>query len=183
MVEYTVKHKEEIGDFIYDNESYPRYIIDKDKLQYFTWSDVNIIDSYVLDTIEPYMIFAICDNKIVGIVKLGHYHNENINNKRIYSIAYICVHDDYQHCSIAKNLSHKMFSLARVNDIIIKTTTYSKDGWFKMKPLWNKLSEEYNVKFIDTKETVTIFNTIDYNAEEYVYPQFNLLERLNKFKK
>ncbi len=74
-----------------------------------------------------------------------------------------------------------MFSLARVNDFVIKTTMYSKDGWFRMKSLWNKLSEEYNVKFIDTDETVTIFNKEDYNIENPAPRTLNLLKKLNSY--
>lgn len=104
-------------------------------------SDFNELHNVKLFTI-------ILNNEIVGLAHIRK--NPYIENT--YWLSYLCIIEKHENKGLASILSKYIFNWFKKENIQFETSSYSESGFIKLKPLFNKLSKELNVAFID-KET------------------------------
>lgn len=122
----------------------------QDRIKYFHWDDFNneMYSAGLKDKIIRYFIYY-QDNNIRGILKL---QQDIETNSDILYITYLSVDPRYQKLGIASKLSEEAFKWCKENNKTLKPTLYSKIGFEKLKPLWYKLADKYNVNFIHRED-------------------------------
>jgi len=83
---------------------------------------------------------------IIGVSKMER--NPYIEEK-VYWISYVSVDPDFQGEKHASKLVEEIFRFAQQEGITIETSSYTKDGWEKVRHLIKKFSEQYKVTIID----------------------------------
>lgn len=124
---------------LYSND--PRFILKidggKKAFKYYQYSDYN-------DEPKIYFFGLEIDNVLVA---LGHIRQtKNINQ---YKLSYLCVDALYEGKGYASMLAENIFKWFSKNNYTFETTKYTEIGFIKLKPLFNKLAQKYNVNFID----------------------------------
>ncbi len=104
--------------------------------------------SYMDYQIEPNNVkfFVIKINDV--IVGMAHIR-KSAYKENVWFLSYISMDDSYKNKGYASLLSDYMFKWFKDNDITFETSSYSEDGYIKLKPLFKKLSIKYGVDFID----------------------------------
>lgn len=138
--------REGLKEILYKGERLPQDVrfFDINKggvFEYFTISDV--IEGYG----EKY--FPITRNPeglVVGIAEL----EKNPYEKNIFWIKHISVDPDFQGQGYASRIAREIFSFAHKNNFTLEASSYRSDeGFEKLRPLLNRLSEETGVPFLD----------------------------------
>jgi GNAT superfamily N-acetyltransferase len=107
--------------------------------KYFSYSDYQIEPNNV-------KIFVIKINDIVA----GMAHIRKSESKEnTWFLSHISIDPLYENKGYASMLSNYMFKWFRDNNINFETSSYTEEGYIKLKPLFNRLSLKYDVKFID----------------------------------
>jgi len=126
-----------------DGEFDPRYLVKNDGgskvFKYYQYSD------YQNNTDDVYFMGLMVDNIIVALAHIfkSPYH------KNTYSLSYLCVDPLYEGKGYASILADNMFQWFKENNVQFETSSYTEQGFIKLKPLFNKLALKYNVPFID----------------------------------
>ncbi len=120
--------------------------INTDNFKYFyprtDFTEINNVDFFVIYSNSN-------DNEVVGIAHIRK--NPYINNT--HWLSYLSISPDYQNLGYASKLSEYIIKWFKQKDLQFETSSYSKQGFVKLKPLFNKLTNKYNVDFLD-KETL-----------------------------
>jgi GNAT superfamily N-acetyltransferase len=89
------------------------------------------------------------EDKIIGIAELEKSSYE----ENVFWIKFASVDLKYQGMGYGRKLMEEIFRFAKEKGITLEASSYSQDGWNKLKPLQNKLAKEMGVDFIDTERT------------------------------
>lgn len=114
-----------------------------------------------------------CGLDIVGIAKCKI--NTNYEEGKVLELLYLEVIPKHQNKGFASQITKKMFDYCKRSNYIFKTAIYSKIGQKKLKPLFNKLSNQMQVPFIDldiTDEIQVNFEYINYHESKRIYHIF-----------
>jgi GNAT superfamily N-acetyltransferase len=88
-------------------------------------------------------------NKIIGVGEL----EKNPYEEGVFWIKFLSVDPEYQGKGYGRKLTEEVFRFAKERGIKLEASSYSRDGWAKLKPLQNKLAKETGVDFQDTDRT------------------------------
>jgi len=88
-------------------------------------------------------------DKIVGVGEL----EKNPYEEGVFWIKFVSVDPEYQGKGYGRKLTEEVFRFAKERGIKLEASSYSRDGWAKLKPLQNKLAKETGVDFQDTDRT------------------------------
>lgn len=116
--------------------------------------DINNIDYHHprsdFQELENVYFFTIkLDEEIIGLAHIRR--SPYIENT--FWLSYLSIKDKYQGEGYASKLANYIFKWYKEMGLQFETSSYSKKGLPKLKPLFNKLAKKYNVDFID-KETI-----------------------------
>jgi hypothetical protein len=90
------------------------------------------------------------ENKIIG---LAHIRKSPYLEKT-YWLSYLSILKEFENMNYATKLSDYLFNWFSDNELQFETSSYSNEGFVKLKPLFNRLSKKYNVSFIDKETTI-----------------------------
>lgn len=85
------------------------------------------------------------DNKIAGISHIRK--SPYIENT--YWISYLSLLEEYRRYGYASKLLEYIVKWFKKNNLQLEASSYTEEGFIKLKPLLNKLTNKYNVSFID----------------------------------
>lgn len=88
------------------------------------------------------------ENTIVAIGKLSKAQEGD----NVYELSSVSVDPKYQDEGYARKLLEEMFCYAKTNDWTLVTSSYTKDGWEKLKDMVHELANEMDVPVIDAEE-------------------------------
>lgn len=113
----------------------------------FTYSDFKYFspssDYSFIDDVR----FFICKsgNEIVGV---AHIRKSPYVDKQWW-LSYLSIKEKSRNIGYASALSECIFKYFKDNNLIFETSSYSDDGFIKLKPLFNRLAIKYGVVFVD----------------------------------
>ncbi len=136
--------REDLFDIIYKETSeFPdRRFSHPDKGGVFKYFDVR--GGSIFSDGTHYPIISAGD-KIIGI---GELKQDPYNDKNFW-IQHISIDPEYEGMGNASKLAESIFAFAKEIGYSVETSSYTDVGFQKLKPLFNKLAEEYGVEFID----------------------------------
>ena len=124
----------------------PRYLLKNDGgnkvFKYYQYSDFQQ---------EPKNVFFFgleYDNKLISLAHIRK--NPRIENT--YWLTYLCVDQIYEGKGYASILAEHIFKWYKQNNLQFESSSYTEQGYIKLKPLFNKLALKYDVKFIDKEK-------------------------------
>ncbi len=85
------------------------------------------------------------EDKIVGISEL----EMNPDDHKIFWIKFISVAEEARGRGNASKLAEEIFRFAKEKGYTLEGSSYSEDGYKKLKPVLNRLATQYEVNFID----------------------------------
>ena len=103
---------------------------------------------FVINDEQFYYIVLFKGKKIIGIAKLGYYPNSS-KSETEYGISFLSIDKDYRGRGYSHLLVDNMFKLASEKGLDVATSLYTYAGFTKLKPLFNKYANKYNVQFRD----------------------------------
>lgn len=91
--------------------------------------------------------FFICKvgKEIVGIAHIRK--SPYVENQ--WWLSYLTIKEKSRNIGYASALSMCIFKYFQDNNLIFETSSYSDDGFIKLKPLFNRLAIKYGVEFVD----------------------------------
>ena len=93
---------------------------------YFTYHSIRYSSLYSQkNQKEPIYFIAYIGNKLVGILKLGHYVRSNYD---FWGVNYVDIHNEYRQQGIATFLYEKLNEWCKNQDIVIVGSMLSKEG-------------------------------------------------------
>ena len=102
--------------------------------------------SDIINNLKQVYFFGLEVNDIT--VALAHIRRSPyIENT--YWLSYLCVDPDYEGNGYASQLAEHIFKWFRERNLQFETSSYTEEGFVKLKPLFNKLATKYDVPFID----------------------------------
>lgn len=144
--EYLNENNPQINVNVYSGKDFLKFYNQKIKeINNFKYFDNNS-DFSGIDNVYFFVLYI--DGKMVGLAHIRK--SPYIENT--YWLSYLSVLSDFENMGYASKLSDFMFNWFSKNNVQFETSSYSETGFLKLKPLFNKLSKKYDVKFID-KET------------------------------
>lgn len=90
------------------------------------------------------------NGEIIGLAEL----EESPYEENSLFIKFVSVDPNFQDQGYGSKLIEEIFKFAKENDYSLQSSMYSDDGFTKLKPKLNELSEKYEVKFIDTDNKI-----------------------------
>lgn len=121
----------------------PRFLKKNDEreevFKYFSYSDFQV---------EPQNVkfFTIKINDV--IIGIAHIRKSK-NKENTWFLSYLSIDPKHKNKGYASMLSEYMIKWFKDNNINFETSSYSEEGYIKLKPLFKKLTKKYNVQFID----------------------------------
>ncbi len=85
------------------------------------------------------------NNEIVGLAEL----QKNPYEENTYWVKFMAVDPLYQGNRYASQLVEKIFEFAKEKQATLEASSYSEEGWSKLKPVFSKISKETNVIWVD----------------------------------
>ena len=85
------------------------------------------------------------DDKIIGLSEL----EKNPYQENSFWIKFLSIDPEYQGKGYASKLAEEVFRFAKQKGFSVETSSYTDEGYKKLKDLFNKLANKYSVKFID----------------------------------
>lgn len=82
------------------------------------------------------------------IVALAHIRRSP-RLEKTYWLSYLCVDPEFEGNGYASQLSEYIFKWFKEHNLQFESSSYTEDGFIKLKPLFNKLANKYSVPFID----------------------------------
>lgn len=67
----------------------------------------------------------------------------------LWCIAFLSVDPKHQGKGYASIVADAAFKYCKEQGLVLETSSYSKDGLIKLKPLFNRLAEKYELEFVD----------------------------------
>ena len=126
-----------------DGEFDPRYLMKSDggnkAFKYYQYSD------YQKEPENVYFMGLMLDNIIVALAHIF----KSPYQENTYWLSYLCVDTQYEGKGYASILADNMFQWFKENNLQFETSSYTEQGFIKLKPLFNKLAIKYDVPFID----------------------------------
>lgn len=126
------------------NEEFdPRFKLKNDggnkAFKYYQYSD------YQVDSNNVYFMALEVDNIIVALAHIRK--SKYIENT--FFLSYLCVDPLYEGMGYASQLANNMFQWFKENNLQFESSSYTEQGFVKLKPLFNKLALKYDIPFID----------------------------------
>jgi GNAT superfamily N-acetyltransferase len=119
----------------------------KKAFKYYEYQDYSSMYVNVDNTI----FFGIFENDImVGLSRI--YLNDINKSKNIWWLTYLCIDPIYEGKGYATQLADYIFKYFKQNNYTFETSSYTEQGFIKLKPLFNRLALKYNVTFIDKEK-------------------------------
>lgn len=87
-------------------------------------------------------------DKIVGLSEL----EKSPYADKTFWIQFLSIDPKYQGKGYASKLAEEIFRFAKENDYTLETSSYTEEGYEKLKAVFNKLAEKYSVDFIDKEK-------------------------------
>ncbi len=84
-------------------------------------------------------------DKIIGLSEL----EKAPNTKNTIWIKFLSIDKDYQGQGYASKLAEEIFIFAQKGGFILEGSSYSDEGYEKLKSVLNRLANQYSVPFID----------------------------------
>lgn len=140
----------ELEELIYSGQSFPRdkRFLSTEKGGVFKYFDLDDITQ--IQRTERFFPVIEVDSKIVGLAELENKPNTEL----IYWLKFLSIDTNSQGKGYASRLAEEIFQFAYKKGFSIETSSYSQEGFQKLKPLLQRFSNKYNVNFIDKEETV-----------------------------
>ena len=122
--------------------------ISQEEMERLEWDNKVVVKDFFTGGIgDIYFHVAMVDDMVVGIAKVW---KGNVMKFPFHSISMIKVAPEYSGKGYASMLVDEMFRFAKERGFTLGVHDYTKDGWQKMKPLFNEKARQYGVEFIDT---------------------------------
>ena len=134
-------------DLIYKGESFPqeeRFLSTQEGGVFKYFDPRDIINSLDNHEGEFYSLIK-SGNLVIGLGEL----QKNPYKEKCFWIKFLSVDPEYQGKGYASKLADEMFSFAKKEGMDIETSTYTDEGYIKLKKLFNKLAKKYSIKFTD----------------------------------
>jgi GNAT superfamily N-acetyltransferase len=134
-------------EIIYKGKNLPqdKRFLSEEEGGVFKYPPLEGISFYEKDIFFP--ILKVGD-EIVGLSKL---EKDPYKNKNLW-ILFISIDPKYQNKGYASRLAEEIFRYAKKEGYSLETSSYTEIGYEKLKSLFNKLAEEYSVKFFDKEK-------------------------------
>lgn len=144
---YTFENGNEFYEYISkngpDGTFDPRFMRKNDggdkAFKYFSYMDYQIEPTNV-------KFFVIKVNDL--IVGMAHIR-KSANKENTWFLSHLSMDQLYTNKGYASQLSEYMFKWFKDNGITFETSSYTEEGYVKLKPLFNRLALKYDVNFID----------------------------------
>lgn len=133
-------------EIIYKGESLPqdnRFLpIEKGGVfKYF-----NIKDLISIHNEKKFYPLIELNNEVVALSEL----EESLNEQKSFWIKFVSVDPKYQGLGYASKLAEEIVRFTKEKGFSLESSSRSEEGYKKLKPLFNKLTEKYFVHYIDT---------------------------------
>lgn len=115
--------------------------------KYFSYGDYN--GMYVNDNNTRF--FGIFEGDLMVGLALIFINQEN-TPKNIWWLRYLCIDPAYEGKGYASQLADYLFKYFKQHGYTFETSSYTDQGYVKLKPLFNRLAVKYNVPFIDKEK-------------------------------
>jgi len=146
----TFESGDEFYEYISKNglngEIDPRFLLKRDggegRFKYFHYNDYKIESKNV-------KVFAIKEGDI--IVGIAHIRKSS-HRENTWFLSYMSIDLDFSNKGYATLLTKFMLKWFKENNITFETSSYSEEGFLKLKPLFNKMAIKYGVDFIDKRK-------------------------------
>lgn len=159
---------EEIKDLTFkvftDAELYELLIDRNAKNPWKRFDSLNGIKYFRPDDIFPYLakedekhiyFCSMHKNKIVGMIKLKVGGTESLFHTGWKNwICFISILPEYQGKGISRKLIQAMFKYAKEKKLNILSSSYSNEGFIKIRKVLREESKNYSVDFLDTDRTI-----------------------------
>lgn len=131
-------------NLIYKGDNFPQdnRFLPTDEGGVFEYFEIKDLSLHPDDKFYP--IIKIGD-KIVGLSELL---KDPFNNKNLW-IQFLSIDPKEQNNGYASRLAKEIFKFAKNNNYTLETSHYTEKGFEKLKPVFERLSEEYSVDFIN----------------------------------
>jgi len=141
----------ELEKIIYKGESLPQddRFLPSEKGGVFKYFDISDFTN-VLDKSNKFYPVIKIENKIVGLAEL----EENPNTFKTLWIKFLSIDSNQQNKGYASKLAEEIFKFAQKEGYSIESSSYSEIGYQKLKELFIKFAEKFDVNFIDTDKKV-----------------------------
>lgn len=152
----TLEDSELYEMYIDRNTEDPWYKLDQLKTENFKYFKGENIFPYLPASDEKHIFFCAIDNdKIIGLIKLKIGGKDSLYYPGWKNwICFIDILPEYQGNGISRKLTQMMFKYAEINSLDILTSGYTKEGFERVKKIFNEESKNYNVKFLDDRDRV-----------------------------
>jgi len=136
----------ELVDVIYQGDSLPHdeRFLPSEKGGVFKYFDIRSLVENKKDLFYSIIKEA---SKVIGLSELEKIPNQ----EKQYWIKFVSIDPKYQGKGLASKLVEEIFRFARQEGATLESSSYSSDGYDKLKPLFNKFAEEFSVNFIDVE--------------------------------
>jgi hypothetical protein len=121
-----------------------------ERIRFFSNNDFNYFEER--DVKPFYIVLQTTEDKVIGLIKLGHYIHDNKNDKS-YSIAFFSIDIEYRNKGLSKIMMDEMFKFSKKQGLELTTSSYSYVGFVKLRKNLNLTAKEHDVVFIDKKDT------------------------------
>jgi GNAT superfamily N-acetyltransferase len=136
-------------DKLYKNGDAKKQYLDlPDRLKYFSFSGLVHDNMSLYAKYDTYYFIVEIENKIIGSARL----QQNPYDKNMFWLTHLTIDEEYRNQGYASKLANEIFKFVKQNDYVLKGSMYSDIGYEKLKPLFNRLAKQYDIKFIDSEE-------------------------------
>lgn len=114
----------------------------------FKYFDLNKLINKNLAHQELFYSVIEVGGKIVGLSELEKSPASTLD-REIYWLTFIAIDPAYQNQGLSSRLLAEAFKFVKEKEATLETSSYSDEGWKKLKENINKLANEYQIDLID----------------------------------
>jgi len=141
---------DELLNFIYKGKSLPQdnRFLPIEKGGVFKYFDINDLTG---DRKEKKFYPLIEVNN--GIIALSELEEDPYKQQSFW-IKFVSVDPKYRGLGYASKLVEEIVRFAKEREFSLESSSQSEEGYLKLKPLFNKLTEKYSVNYIDADKKI-----------------------------
>lgn len=126
--------------------------ISQKEMQKLEWDGKVALDKFFTGGIgDIHFPVVMVGDIVVGIAKIW---KGTMKKYPFHAISMIAIAPEYQGKGYATMLVDEMFRFAKEKNLTLGVYDYTKDGWTKLKALFNEKAKQHGVRFIDTESKI-----------------------------
>lgn len=107
----------------------------------------DFLDDAIKTSVDVRFFVLLLNDKIIGLAHI----RKSPYQTNTYWLSYLSILEKYQNKGYSSILAESVFKWFSEEKMTFLNSSYSKDGFLKLKKIFNKLAIEYNVNFIDNE--------------------------------